>query len=437
MKNLLKCTIWGILPVVFLLISGANFVAGGPSLHEKIDQLVSEIDGKVIEWRRDIHENPELSNREFKTAEKIAAHLKSLGMEVQTGIAHTGVVGILKGGKPGPVVALRADIDALPVTENTGLAFASTVKADFNGQEVGVMHACGHDAHTAILMGAAEVLTSIKADLKGTVKFIFQPCEEGAPKGEEGGAELMVKEGVLSNPKPDAIFGLHVKKELNVGQIGYRPGGIMAATDRFTIKVKGKQTHGSTPWTGVDPIVTASQIIMGLQTIVSRETPLVNDAAVVTVGSIHGGLRFNIIPSEVELIGTVRTLNDATQDRIHEAIRLKATKIAESNGATAEVVIEKMCPVTYNDPAVTGQMVSSLQDAAGAENVNQIKAIMGGEDFAYYQKEIPGLYYFVGVTPVGKDAGAAPPHHTPEFFIDESGLQLGVKSLCYLVVDYK
>ena len=432
-KSLLP--LFSVLTLILLTVSGFAAIPPDP-LKVKVDALADQVEKKVIQWRRDFHEHPELSNREFETSKKVAAHLSALGIEVKTGVAHTGVVGLLKGGKPGPVVALRADMDALPVPERTGLPFASKVRAEFNGQEVSVMHACGHDVHTAILMGVAEVLAGISKDLPGTVKFIFQPSEEGAPAGEEGGADLMVKEGVLLNPKPEVIFGLHIKKEHNVGEIGYRPGGFMAAADRFVIKIHGKQTHGSTPWTGVDPIVVAAQMVNAIQTIVSRQVNLVDDAAVVSVGSIHGGLRFNIIPEEVELVGTIRTLNIATQDRIHERLRATVKGIAESAGATAEVEIQKMCPVTFNHAEVTAKMLPTLQAVAGRENVILDKAIMGAEDFAFYQQEIPGLYFFVGATPKGENPAAAPSHHTPEFFVDESGMKLGVRALCHLTLEY-
>jgi amidohydrolase len=320
-----------------LAISAAS--AQDDPMKKRIDELSEKVEPKVIEWRRDFHENPELSNREFRTSEKIAGHLKSLGMEVQTGIAHTGVVGVLTGAKPGPVVGLRADMDALPVTERVDLPFASKVRSTYNNQDVGVMHACGHDTHVSILMGVAEILISIKGDLQGTVKFIFQPAEEGAPPGEEGGARLMVRQGVLENPEVDAIFGLHIDARTEVNKINYRPGGLLAAADRFVIRVKGKQTHGSTPWTGVDPIAVSAQIINGLQTIISRQTELTKEAAVISVGSIHGGVRNNIIPEEVVMIGTIRTLNVEMQKKIHEKIELTATRIAESAGAVAEVDI--------------------------------------------------------------------------------------------------
>jgi amidohydrolase len=405
-------------------------------LKQKIDVLADQVESKVIEWRRHLHQNPELSNREFKTAEKVAKHLRGLGLEVKTGIAHTGVVGILKGGKPGSTVALRADMDALPVVERVDIPFASKVKSTYNGIDVGVMHACGHDTHVAMLMGAAEVLTKVKKDIKGTVIFIFQPAEEGAPQGEEGGAELMVKEGVLENPKVDAIFGLHINSKTEVGKITYKPGGTMAAVDRLEIKVKGKQTHGSTPWAGVDPIVAASQIITGLQTIISRQTELTKEGAVISIGLIRGGVRSNIIPEEVELIGTIRTLDVEMQKKIHAKIKLTATKIAESSGAVAEVKIITGYPITFNDLELTSQMLPTVQEVAGKENVKLVDARTGAEDFSFYAQKVPGLFLFLGGMPKGQDPTEAASHHTPDFYIDESSMKLGVRTLCNLAIDY-
>lgn len=401
-----------------------------------VDQLIIDVEPKVIEWRRHFHENPELSNREFRTAEKIAEYLKSLGLEVKTGIAHTGVVGILNGNHPGPVVALRADIDALPVTERTPVPFASKVIDTYNGAETGVMHACGHDAHISMLMGVAEVLSKIKNELKGTVLFIFQPAEEGAPIGEEGGAELMIKEGVLKNPNVDVIFGLHISSKTTVGQIEYKPGGIMASAQTFTIKVKGKQAHGSTPWLGTDPIVVAAQIINGLQTIVSRDTELTKEAAVISVGMIKGGVRSNIIPEEVDMIGTIRTLDYEMQKKIHIEMKHRVPAIAEAFGATATIEIDKGYPITYNNVNLTAEMVPSLEKAVGKENVKLISAITGAEDFSFFQNEIPGLYFFVGGKPVNVEKKDATGHHTPDFYIDESGFIYGVKSFVELTIDY-
>ncbi|HXG38983.1 MAG TPA: amidohydrolase [Bacteroidota bacterium] len=423
----------------FLLAFLGCFVtqaSGQSSLKLKIDNLAKAVEPKVVEWRRHFHQYPELSNREFKTAEKVAAHLKALGLEVQTGIAHTGVVGLLRGGKPGPVVALRADMDALPVTERVNLPFASKERAVYNGQEVGVMHACGHDTHVAILMGAAEVLSAIKNDLRGSVKFIFQPAEEGAPEGEEGGAELMVKQGVLENPKVDVIFGLHINAQQEVNTIEYRPRGTYAASDRFRIVVKGKQTHGAYPAGGIDPIVVASQIVMGLQTIVSRQVDLTQAPVVVSVGSIHGGVRNNIIPEEVELVGTIRTLDTDMQRAVHEKIRRTATSIAESAGARADVQIVLGYPVTYNDPALTEKMLPTLQAVAGKENVRLREVQMGAEDFSFFAQKVPGLYFNLGGRPKNKKPEETAPHHTPDFFIDESGFTLGVRAFCNLVLDY-
>ena len=427
---------------IIILLALIGFVSANSrgqnttALKAKISQKAESLEAKVVAWRRDFHQNPELGNREFKTAEKVANHLKSLGIEVQTGVGKTGVVGILKGGKPGPVVALRADMDGLPVKERAEIPFASKAIGEYNGQPVGVMHACGHDTHVAILMGTAEILASMKSELKGTVKFIFQPAEEGAPEGEEGGAALMIKEGVLENPKVDVIFGLHINAQTEVGKIRYRPGGTMASSDWFKIKVKGKQTHGASPWQGVDPIVTASQIVMGLQTIVSRNAPLTESAAVVTVGQITGGVRSNIIPEEVNMNGTIRTLDPEVQDMIHARVAQIATNIAQSAGATAEVKITKMCPITFNDIALTEKMVPTLESVAGKENVSITAAATGAEDYAFYQQKVPGLFFFLGGAPKGKRETETAPHHTPDFYIDESGFDLVIKSMASLVVDY-
>jgi len=406
-------------------------------VQDAINRKAEEIEQKMIEWRRHIHENPELSNREVKTGEFIAEHLKSLGLDVQTGVAHTGVVGILKGGKPGPVVALRADMDALPVTERVDLPFKSTVKAQYNGIESGVMHACGHDTHVAIQMAVAEVLASVKKDLPGTVKFIFQPAEEGAPPGEEGGAKLMVKEGVLKNPDVQAVFGLHISSGLPVGTIGYKEGGILAAADRFVIKVKGVQSHGSAPWAGVDPVFVSAQIINGLQGIISRQTELTKEAAVISVGLIRGGVRNNIIPEEVEMIGTIRTLDIEMQDKIHANMRRVVTNIAESMGATAEIEITKFVPVTYNNVDLTRKMLPTLQRVAGSDHVINLNASTGGEDFSFFANEVPGFFYRLGGLPAThKEGDYIPSHHTPDFYIDESGLILGVKAMANITVDY-
>ncbi len=417
--------------VVFLIILVCITVEAQNS---KIDKMIDAIEPKVIEWRRDFHQNPELSNREFKTAEKIAKHLKGLGLEVQTGVAHTGVVAVLKGTKPGKVVALRADIDALPVTERNDLSFKSTDVTDFLGKETGVMHACGHDTHTAILMGVAEILSKNRDKIKGTVKFIFQPAEEGPPPGEKGGAKLMIEEGVLENPKVDAIFGLHINSGTEIGNIKYKEGGIMAAVERFTVIVKGKQTHGSQPWSGVDPIYISSKIIDGFQSIISREANLTDEAAVITVGKITSGVRFNIIPESAEMIGTVRTLDPKMREMIIRRMTEMAQTIAKAYGGEAEVQFESFTSITYNDPALVAQMLPSLKKAAGGDNVHIMKATTGGEDFSYFQEKIPGFYFFLG--------GMAPgttevfPHHTPDFRIDDTGLKLGVQTFINLTLDY-
>ncbi len=392
------------------------------------------VEPRVIEWRRDIHQFPELSNREFKTAEKIAKHLRDLGIEVQTGVAHTGVVGVLKGGRPGKVVALRADIDALPVTERNDLPFRSEVTAEFLGEKVGVMHACGHDTHTAILMGVAEVLSRNKDKIQGTVKFIFQPAEEGPPPGEEGGALLMVREGVLKNPDVDAIFGLHINSQTPAGVIRYKSGGTMAAAQSFSIQVKGKQSHGSQPWSGVDPILISAKIIDGLQTIISREANLTEEAAVITVGKIKSGVRFNIIPESAEMIGTIRTLDYGMKDLINRRMMEMVPAIAKAYGGEASIEIRDATDITFNDPALVTQMLPTLSRVAGDENVQTQKAVTGAEDFSYFQREVPGFFFFLGgMTPGNTEPF---PHHTPDFRIDEQGLILGVKALTELSLDY-
>lgn len=416
---------------LLLVLCSSSLVA---QTNTEVAADVDAIESKVIEWRRDIHQNPELSNREFKTAEKIAAHLRSLGMEVKTGVAKTGVVGILKGDNPGKVVGLRADIDALPVTERNDLPFKSQVNTTFLGQDTGVMHACGHDTHTAILMGVAEVLSKHTDKINGTVKFIFQPAEEGPPPGEEGGAKLMIKEGVLKNPDVDAIFGLHINSGTPVGTIRYKPGGTMAAVERFVVTVKGKQTHGSAPWMGVDPIYISAKIIDGFQSIISRESPLVNEAAVITVGKITAGVRFNIIPESAEMIGTVRTLDTDMREHIIRRMNEMAAGIAETYGGSASIEWYNNTVITYNDPDLTAQMLPSLQAVAGTDKVVLSKATTGGEDFSFYQEEVPGFYFFLGGMTPGNTQPF--PHHTPDFFIDESGLLLGVKSLSQLTLDY-
>ena len=398
-------------------------------------EIPSSLEAKVIQWRHEIHQNPELSNREFKTAEKVAAHLKALGMEVQTGIAHTGVIGLLKGKRAGKVLALRADMDGLPVTEDNNLPYKSTVKAKFSGQETGVMHACGHDTHVAILMGVAEYLAK-NNDFAGTVKFIFQPAEEGPPPGEKGGARLMVEEGALENPKVDAIYGLHINSATPVGQVRYKAKGIMAAAQRFVIDVKGKQAHGSAPWMSVDPIVIAAQIVNGLQTIISRNSELTKEGAVISVGSIHAGIRFNIIPESAQMIGTIRTLDEDMKQLIIRRIHEMAPKIAEAYGGSAAVSIQETAALTYNDPALTEVAIESLNKALGSKNVIEMSAVTGAEDFSAFQEKVPGFYFFLGGLAEELTPAEAPSHHTPEFVVNDAGMIHGVKAMVQLTLDY-
>jgi amidohydrolase len=406
-------------------------------LASAIDAAATEIEPQVIAWRRDFHEHPELGNREVRTAAIVAAHLTRLGFDaVQTGVAHTGVVGLLKGALPGPVVALRADMDALPVEERVDLPFASKVRTTWNGESVGVMHACGHDAHTAILMGVATVLAGLRERLQGSVKFIFQPAEELPPEGEEGGARLMIEQGALENPAPDVIFGLHITSRLPTGVIGYRSGPTMASADNFRITVNGRQTHGAMPWFGVDPIVSAAQVVLGLQTIVSRQVDLTQEPAVVTVGAIKGGVRENIIPDSVEMRGTIRTFDEGMRDDIHARVKRTAEAIASASSAGCAVCIDKKYPVTVNDAQITDAMLPTLQRVAGDANTQFIPKVSGSEDFAFYQHVVPGLFFFVGVTPSGQDPKSVAPNHSPLFYVDEAGLRLGVRALAQLACDF-
>lgn len=419
------------------LISLSAFAQMDSKLKARLDVQVKELEPKIIEWRRYFHEHPELSNREVKTGARIAEQLNALGLEVQYPVAKTGVVALLKGSKPGPVIALRADIDALPITERNSLPFASKEKVMFNGQETGVMHACGHDGHMAILLAVAEILSKNKNELRGTVKFIFQPAEEGAPVSDGiSGAELMIKEGVLGNPKVEAIFGLHIQSLLPSGQLAYRSGGLMASVDGVDIKVKGQGAHGATPWDSVDPIVISSQIINGLQTIVSRQTELTKGGAVITIGSMHAGIRRNIIPEEAMLEGTIRAFDDNMQKKIHADIIRTATKIAESAGGKAEVNIQVMYPATVNDAKLTEQMAPSLQRATGAENVKITLPVTMAEDFSFFQQKVPGFFFFLGAYPTDMKLDKQPTHHTADFMIDERALTTGVKALLNLTMDY-
>lgn len=405
----------------------------------EVDALAGPIDAQVLAWRRDIHQHPELGNRETRTAKLVADHLRKLGLQPKTGIAHTGVTAVLKGGKPGPRIALRADMDALPVTERNALPFASKATTTFRGEPVGIMHACGHDAHTAMLMGVAQALVSMRDELPGEVLFVFQPAEEGPPEGEDGGATMMLREGIFRDFKPDAVFGLHVFSSLNAGQIGVRSGPTMAASDRFEITVKGRQTHGSRPWGGVDPIVAAAEIIGNAQMIVSRQMDISKQPVVVTFGAIKGGVRHNIIPDQVQTIGTIRTFDTGMRSDAFARLKNIAEHVAAAHGATVETKIPldvEGNPVTANDPALTARMRPSLEKVAGADNVIEMPLVMGSEDFSYYAREVPGLFFFVGSTPKGQDALKAPSNHSPEFFLDESALRLGTRAMLQATLDY-
>ncbi|HWA13421.1 MAG TPA: amidohydrolase [Burkholderiales bacterium] len=410
--------------------------AHAADLRAEFDRLADEVEPRVIDWRQDIHRHPELGNREVRTAAKVAAHLEALGLEVRTGVAYTGVVAVLRGGRPGPVVALRADMDALPVTEEVDLPFASKVRTTWAGKETGVMHACGHDTHVAILMGVAEILARNRERLPGTVKFLFQPAEESPPPGEEGGAALMIKQGAMENPKPEVVFGLHITSVQRTGTIAYRPGPMMAAADILKITVQGRQTHGSAPWTGVDPIVVASQIVLGLQTIVSRQVNLTQEPAVVTIGGIDGGNRFNIIPDKVEMVGTVRTFDEAMRDDIHARIRATAGHIAAAAGASVTVDIQKPYAVTINDPALTERMLPTLKRVAGEGNVNLRPKTTGAEDFSFFAQQAPGLFFFLGGTPEEADMGKIGYNHSPRFYVEDGAMKLGVRALLNLTLDY-
>lgn len=402
----------------------------------KIESGANTLQPQLEKWRRHIHEYPELSNREVKTAAYVAAHLRKLGLDVREKVGLTGVVGILRGGKPGPVVALRADMDALPVKERANITFKSVQTAEYLGETVPVMHACGHDTHVSILMGTAELLSGMKSEVPGTIVFIFQPAEEGPPGNEEGGAPLMIKEGVLDNPKVDAIFGLHINSQTPVGTIKYKSGSTMASSDWFTIKVKGKQTHGSQPWGGIDPIMVSAGIINGLQTIVSRESELTKAPVVISVGKIESGVRSNIIPEEAFMQGTIRTLDGNMQKKVHERMKSLVTTIAQAHGAEAEIVIDTKTLVTYNDPALTKSMAPSLIKAAGANNVVESDWTTGAEDFSFFSDKVPGLYFFLGGMPKNVKKEDAAPHHTPDFYIDDSMLHVGVKAFAHLIFDY-
>ena len=421
--------------ITFILFS-ITFLSYSQTFDQKIEDLINENLYETIELRHWFHQNAELSNREFKTAARIADELKKIGYEPMTGIAKTGVVAILNPGKPGPVVGLRADIDALPVKERAEIPWASKMKGIYNGEEVPVMHACGHDMHTAILLAAAKILYDIKDEIPGQVKFIFQPAEEGAPPGEEGGAELMVKEGVLKNPDVDAIFGLHVWAGLYAGQVYLRPEGIMAAVNEFRIDLKGVQTHGSTPWTGKDPIVTAAQIVNSLQTIVSRSLPLTEAGAVVTIGSIHGGVRSNIIPEDLYMLGTIRTLDNGMKATVLKRLEEIVHNVAKSNNIESKITYLVSYPITFNDPYLYEEILPTLERVNGKKNVHLMKAITGAEDFSYFQEKVPGTYFFIGGQKPDVDLSTVAPHHTPDFYVDDSAISTGIRSMIGLTLDY-
>jgi amidohydrolase len=427
---------FGFLSIALFSVTMLSAQSESEKLKAKAFAAADKTTAKCIEWRHDFHQNPELGNREFRTSKIIAEHLKKLGIETKENVAKTGVVGILRGAKPGPCIALRADIDALPVIERVNLPWASKQKTTYNGQEVGVMHACGHDTHTAMLMAVAEVLSSMKSELKGTVKFIFQPAEEGPPEGEEGGAALMVKEGVMDNPKVDAIFGLHIESDIEAGTIEYKPGAFMASSDWFHIVVKGKGSHGSQPWKGVDPIQISAQIIEGLQSVVSRQMELTKAPVVITVGKIHSGVRNNIIPEECVMDGTIRTLDSKMQTEVHQRIKWTAEKIAEASGAVAEVSFDTKTLVTYNTPELVRKMLPSLEAATGMGKIKEREWVTGAEDFSYYGTKAPSFFFYLGGMPKGKDPKTAPPHHTADFYVDDSGMNTGVRAFCSLVIDY-
>lgn len=428
MKRMLLCAA--------LLSSGAT-VARAEIKPAELDAATAALEPRAIEWRRDFHSHPELGNREFRTSAQVAKHLRALGLDVRTGIAHTGVVALLHGGLTGPTIMLRADMDALPVTERTDVPFRSTATAEYRGRQVGVMHACGHDAHTAILMAAAEVLAGLRQRLPGRILFVFQPAEEGAPEGERGGAPLLLDEGLFDIARPDAVFGLHVHSSLHAGSVGVRPGPFMAGSDFFRIVVTGRQTHGARPWAGIDPIVTSAQIINSLQTVVSRQTDVTELPAVVTIGAINGGTRHNIIPDSVELLGTMRTFGPEVRQQVIERVRRVVDHVAASNGASASFELAPAPnPVVDNDPALTVKVIASLREALGEQNVKAIGLQTIAEDFAYYAREVPSVFFWVGITPRGEDLRATPDNHSDRFYVDESGIAVGLKSMLHVAVDY-
>ena len=404
----------------------------------EVAAAATRLQQQVVDWRRDFHQHPELSNREERTARIVAEELRRMGLEPKTGIAHHGVTAIIKGGRPGPKIALRADMDALPVAERSGLPFASKATAQYRGETVGVMHACGHDAHTGILLGVAKALVAMGDTLPGEVMLVFQPAEEGPPPGEDGGAQMMLAEGIFDDFKPEAVFGLHVFSTVQAGQIGVRGGPLMAASDRFSIKVIGRQTHGSRPWGGIDPIVAAADLIGTAQTIVSRRTDVARLPAVVTFGAIKGGIRYNIIPDDVEMVGTIRTFDAGMREKIFADLHNVSEHVAAAHGARAEVNLPEGegNPATINDPALTAKMLPSLQAVVGAQNVYEPPLQMGSEDFSLFGQKAPAMFFFVGSTAKGIDPATAPSNHSPEFSLDESALDVGLRALLQLSLDY-
>jgi amidohydrolase len=424
-----------VVPVLFLFAAAAT--ARAEITAAELDRAAAALQPRVVDWRRDFHRHPELANRETRTSATVAGHLRALGLEVRTGMAHTGVVAVLKGGLPGPAILLRADMDALPVAERTDVPFRSTATGEFRGRTVGVMHACGHDAHTAILMGAAEVLAGMRERLPGTILFVFQPAEEGVPEGERGGAPLMLDEGLLEIVKPEAAFALHVGSSLNTGKVALRPGPLMAGSDFFRIVVTGRQTHGSRPWSGVDPIVAAAQIVNSLQAIVSRQLDITKAPAVVTVGAINGGIRHNIIPDSVEMLGTIRTFSDATRSDVIARMQRIAESVAAANGATATLeMMPAPNPVLENDPALTERAAATLRRTLGEDAVTTSTLLTVAEDYAHIARRVPSVYWWVGVTPRDRDAATAPDNHSDLFYVDEDGIAVGLRSLLHVAVDY-
>ncbi|MGB8327897.1 MAG: amidohydrolase [Steroidobacteraceae bacterium] len=418
-------------------LSLATTIASGEPAPDKLERMLQTVDPHVSAWRRDIHQNPELGNREFRTSGLVADELRTLGLEVQTGVAHTGVVGLLRGGRPGPTILLRADMDALPVVEQTDVPFKSHATGEYLGERVGVMHACGHDGHTAVLLGVAEAFSKLRSELPGNVVFLFQPAEEGPPAGEDGGASLVIKEGIFEKYRPAAAFGLHLMSMANVGVIGYRSGALMAGADSFRIVVNGRQTHGARPWQGVDPVVVAAQIVTALQSIVSRQVDITENPAVVTIGTIRGGVRHNIVPDQVQMTGTLRTFSGAQREDIMQRIRRTVENTAAASGATATFeLIRGDAIVTYNDPNLTERVLPSLKKTAGVADVRIMPLVTVSEDFAFYGQKVPSFFFFVGVVPPGQKPATAAANHSPLFYVDERALPIALRALANVAFDY-